>query len=108
SQAAAALGLTLLDRNELYAMSDYITLHVALTTETQGMLNDEAFARMKKGVRVVNCARGELIDGTALAKAVTDGKVAGAALDVFQTEPPAAGEPLLAKEQCFATPHLGG
>src|SRR5262249_40522684 len=59
SQNAADLGVTLVSREELYAQSDYITLHVALTTETQGMLNDAAFAQMKKGVRIVNCARGE-------------------------------------------------
>ena len=62
---------------------------------------------MKKGVRIVNCARGELIDGEALRKAIESGKVAGAALDVFQTEPP-VGEPLLEFENVLATPHIGG
>ena len=71
------------------------------------MLNDAAFANMKKGVRIVNCARGELIDGEALRKAIESGKVAGAALDVFQTEPP-VGEPLLELDQVLATPHIGG
>ena len=108
SQSATDLGVTLLRLNELYAQSEYITLHVALTAETHGMLNDAAFAEMKKGVRVVNCARGELIDGEALRKAIEGGKVAGAALDVFQTEPPAAGEPLLAFDTVLATPHIGG
>lgn len=108
SQAAADLGVPLATLDELYRQADYITLHVALTTETQGMLNDAAFAKMKKGVRVVNCARGELIDGAALAKAVQSGHVAGAALDVFQTEPPDAGEPLLALDSVLATPHIGG
>ena len=107
SQAAADLSTILLPLNDLFAQSDYITLHVALTTETYGMLNDAAFARMKKGVKIVNCARGELIDGEALRKAIESGKVGGAALDVFQTEPP-VGEPLLAFENVLATPHIGG
>ena len=108
SQSAADLGITLVSREELYAQSDYITLHVALTTETQGMINDTTLAMMKKGVRIVNCARGELMDGDALRRAIESGHVGGAALDVFQTEPPAAGEPLLALESVLATPHIGG
>jgi D-3-phosphoglycerate dehydrogenase len=106
-EAAADLGVALVSREELYAQSDYITLHVALTTETMGMLNQAAFAKMKKGVRVVNCARGELVDVEALRQAIESGKVAGAALDVLQTEPPQAGEPLLAMDQVLATPHIG-
>jgi D-3-phosphoglycerate dehydrogenase len=107
SRTAADLSTTLLSLEELYPECDYITLHVALTTETYGMLNDAAFAAMKQGVRIVNCARGELIDGEALRKAIESGKVAGAALDVFQTEPPRS-EPLLAFENVLATPHIGG
>jgi D-3-phosphoglycerate dehydrogenase / 2-oxoglutarate reductase len=108
SRTASELGVPLITVDELFAQSDYISLHVALTTETQGILNDKAFAKMKKGVRVVNCARGELIDGDALRRALESGQVAGAALDVFQTEPPAAGEPLLAIDTVIATPHIGG
>src|SRR5215469_11961043 len=108
SVTASELGVKLIGRDQLFAQSDYITLHVALTTETQGMLNDAAFANMKKGVRIVNCARGELIDGEALCRAMQSGQVSGAALDVFQTEPPATGEPLLAFETLIATPHIGG
>src|SRR6202451_202930 len=70
SVTAADVGVTLVSVDELYAQSDYITLHVALTVETQGILNDSAFAKMKKGVRVVNCARGELIDGDALRRSM--------------------------------------
>ena len=108
SETAADLGVTLVSREELYRQADYISLHVALTTETLGMLNDEAFATMKTGTRIVNCARGELVDVAALRRAIETGKIAGAALDVLQTEPPDAGEPLLALDQVFATPHIGG
>lgn len=108
SQTAADLGAQLAPLTMLYAASDFITLHVALTPETIQMLNAETFARMKQGVRIVNCARGELIDAEALQGALESGKVAGAALDVFQTEPPAAGEPLLAMDNVIATPHIGG
>jgi D-3-phosphoglycerate dehydrogenase len=107
SRSAIDLGTTLMSLDELYAQADYITLHVALTTTTYGMLDETAFAKMKKGVRIVNCARGELIDGVALKKAIESGKVSGAALDVFQTEPP-VGEPLLAFDNVLATPHIGG
>jgi D-3-phosphoglycerate dehydrogenase len=72
------------------------------------LLNDAAFAKMKHGVRIVNCARGELIDAEALRRAIENGRVAGAALDVFQTEPPAAGEPLLKRDEVVCTPHIGG
>lgn len=105
---AVDLGVSLVGLDELYAQSDYITLHVAITQETNRMLNDGAFAKMKSGVRIVNCARGELIDGAALARAIQSGKVVGAAIDVFETEPPAAGDPLLALEAVLATPHIGG
>lgn len=108
SKTAADLGIELVKLEDLYAQSDYITLHVALTSETVQMLNDKAFAQMKPGVRVVNCARGELLDAEALRHALESGKVAGAALDVFQVEPPAAGDALLAMDQVLATPHIGG
>ena len=91
SKIAQDLGVELVDLPALYAGSDYITLHVAATPETQGMLSREAFAQMKTGVRIVNCARGELVDEAALQEAIASGKVAGAALDVFATEPPPAG-----------------
>jgi D-3-phosphoglycerate dehydrogenase len=81
---------------------------MALTPETTRMLNAEAFELMKPGVRVVNCARGELIDVEALRLAMESGKVAGAGLDVFDPEPPPPGFPLFAQENVVATPHIGG
>ncbi|MEK7407019.1 MAG: phosphoglycerate dehydrogenase [Acidobacteriota bacterium] len=108
AQMAADLDIELVDAARLYAESDYITLHVALTPETRGMLSREAFARMKPGVRLVNCARGELIDHEALREAIEAGKVAGAALDVFLPEPPPPGYPLLGLEAVVATPHIAG
>jgi D-3-phosphoglycerate dehydrogenase len=108
SQTAKDAGVDLVDLPTLYATSDYITLHTALTLESNHMLSGEAFAKMKRGVRIVNCARGELIDQDALREAMTSGKVAGAALDVFEKEPPSADDPLLAMENFIATPHIGG
>jgi len=108
SKIGADLGVELIDLPSLYAVSDYITLHVAATPETQGMLNHAAFEQMKPGVRIVNCARGELVDEGALAEALASGKVAGAALDVFAVEPPPSGEPLFAASGVVATPHIGG
>src|SRR6266850_7153914 len=96
SRIARDLNVELVALPELYAQSDYITLHVSLTPETEGLLSREAFGWMKPGVRIVNCARGELIDDAALREAIESGKVAGAALDVFTIEPPPAGYPLFA------------
>jgi D-3-phosphoglycerate dehydrogenase / 2-oxoglutarate reductase len=107
SQSARDLGVELMPLNQLYAESDYITLHVSLTPETDHMLNAEAFAAMRPGVRIVNCARGELIDANALQSAIENGQVAGAALDVFEKEPPGES-PLLRLEPIVATPHIGG
>ncbi len=107
-QTAKDLSVALVDLNELYAASDYITLHVAATPETIRMLSAEAFAKMKRGVHIVNCARGELIDDAALKAAIEQGQVAGAALDVFKPEPPAADYPLFALEPVIATPHIAG
>jgi D-3-phosphoglycerate dehydrogenase / 2-oxoglutarate reductase len=105
---AADLGVSLVSLDDLYKRSDYITLHVAITEETNKMLDDAAFAKMKTGVRIVHCDRGELVDDLALARAIQSGKVAGAAIDVFETEPPPADDPLLALEPVLATPHIGG
>lgn len=91
---------------EVYAEADVVTLHLPLTDETQGLLDAAAFERMKDGVRIVNAARGDLIDEEALVAAIRSGKVAGAALDVFRTEPYSG--PLLELSQVVVTPHLAG
>ncbi|HLN98911.1 MAG TPA: phosphoglycerate dehydrogenase [Pyrinomonadaceae bacterium] len=93
--------------NELFATADFITIHTPLTNETRGVIGREAFTLMKKGVRLVNCARGGLIDEDALYDAIKAGTVAGAALDVFVAEPPPQNHPLLLLDEVIATPHLG-
>jgi D-3-phosphoglycerate dehydrogenase / 2-oxoglutarate reductase len=93
--------------DQVLASADFLTVHTPLTAETRGILGAEAFAKMKDGVRVINCARGGLVDETALYDAIKSGKVAGAALDVFVTEPPAPDHPLIMLEEVVATPHLG-
>jgi D-3-phosphoglycerate dehydrogenase / 2-oxoglutarate reductase len=105
---AKDLGIQLVSLHDLYRKSDYITVHVSLTPETDKFLNKEAFALMKKGVRLVNCARGELLDESALKTAIESGKVAGAALDVFLKEPTDSTHPLFGLDQVLATPHIGG
>jgi D-3-phosphoglycerate dehydrogenase len=105
---AKDLGIQLVSLADLYRKSDYITVHVSLTPETDKFLNKEAFAQMKQGVRLVNCARGELLDESALKAAIESGKVAGAALDVFLKEPTDSTHPLFGLDQVLATTHIGG
>jgi D-3-phosphoglycerate dehydrogenase / 2-oxoglutarate reductase len=100
-------GIRLTGLDELYSTADYITLHVGLTPQTAGMINAASIAKMKKGVRLVNCARGELVNESDLAQALKQGQVAAAALDVFAEEPP-RNSPLLALENIVLTPHVGG
>ena len=104
---ARDIGVELVSLDDLYTQADYITLHVAHTPETERMLNADAFAKMKAGVRIVNCARGELVDEGDLQAAISSGKVAGAALDVFLKEPPEQ-HPLFQLEPIVATPHIAG
>ena len=92
--------------DDVYAEADVVTLHLPLNDETEGLLNASAFERMKDGVRIVNAARGGLVDEDALVAAIRSGKVAGAALDVFRTEPYSG--PLLELPQVVVTPHLAG
>ena len=104
---ARDLGIEVVPFDEVLARADFLTVHTPLTAETRAMVDKEAFSKMKKGVRVINCARGGLIDEEALYEAIKSGIVAGAALDVFVQEPPPADHPLLGLEEVIATPHLG-
>lgn len=101
-------GAAMLDNLEdLYSQADYLSLHAVVTDETRHMINVEAIASMKDGVRIINAARGSLIDTFALADAIKAGKVAGAALDVYETEPPDENNPLIGLDGVVHTPHLG-
>ncbi len=106
SDAASKLGLEMVALDEVFRRSDFITVHTPLTEETKGILGEHAFSMCKQGLRVVNCARGGIIDEQALLKALESGKVAGAAFDVFEKEPP-TDNPLLKHPKVIATPHLG-
>lgn len=104
---AKSLQVEVVELNELLERSDIITVHMPFSDETKGMIGRPAFAKMKKGVRILNCARGGIVDEAALAEALESGKVAGAALDVFVEEPPPADHPLRKFPQVIMTPHLG-
>ena len=103
---ARNLGVEKLGLDELLARADFITLHAPLNEGTRQVINAAALAKMKRGVRIINCARGELVNEVALKAAIESGIVAGAALDVFAKEP-ARDNPLFALDQVVATPHLG-
>lgn len=105
---AKALGVDLREHvGDIYAVADFITVHMPATEETKGMIDAAAFAKMKKGVRVLNCARGGIIKEADLLAAMQSGHVAGAGLDVYETEPPPADFPLRALPGIVMTPHLG-
>jgi D-3-phosphoglycerate dehydrogenase / 2-oxoglutarate reductase len=104
---ATRLRVELVSLDTLYARADFLTVHMPLTEETRGLIDAVAFAKMKKGVRIINCARGGIVDEHALHDAILNGIVAGAALDVFVKEPPPATHPLLQLDQVICTPHLG-
>ena len=99
--------IRLVSAEELFSLADYITLHVGLTPQTTGIINAATLATMKKGVRIVNCARGELVVEADLAAALRSGHVAGAALDVFHEEPP-KNSPFAALDNVILTPHIAG
>ena len=105
-EKAKELGIESVDLKNLFKSSDYITVHTPLTDETAHIISNKEFDIMKKGVRVINCARGGIIDEKALVKAIESGKVAGAALDVYEEEPPKNSK-LLKLDNVVLTPHLG-
>lgn len=106
-EKAAQIGIELVSLDDVLKNADFITFHTPLTPETKYLLNEKNLQKVKKGVRIINCARGGIIDEKALARAIREGRVAGAALDVLEEEPPQNGNPLLALEQVVITPHLG-
>jgi D-3-phosphoglycerate dehydrogenase len=107
AEKAAAIGAELVTLDDLYARADFITVHLPLTDESRHIINERTIAKMKDGVLIVNDARGGIIDENALLAALESGKVAGAALDVFEQEPPPSDYPLLRHERIIVTPHLG-
>ncbi|MGC1272059.1 MAG: phosphoglycerate dehydrogenase [Planctomycetaceae bacterium] len=108
AEKAAEQGIELVrDVDELVPRVDYLTVHTPLTPETENLIDAARLAKMKKGVRLINCARGGIINETALADAIESGHVGGAALDVFVTEPPAADDRLRRLDSVLLTPHLG-
>jgi len=104
---AKALQVDLVELDDLYARADFITVHMPMSDETRGLVNAAAFAKMKTGVCVINCARGGIINETDLMAAIQSGKVAGAALDVYEAEPLPKDSPLRSLPQIIMTPHLG-
>lgn len=105
SERAKELGVSLVTLDELLGESDYISTHTPLTKETKNLIGADAFKKMRNGVRIINCARGGIIDEKALVEAIKSGKVGGVALDVFENEPP-KDSPLLEMEEVIATPHI--
>ena len=97
----------LVSLDELFGRADFVTVHVPATNETRGLIDAAAIAKMKKGVRIVNCARGGIVDEQAVADAIASGQVAGAAFDVFSQEPPDEKNPVIQLPTVVATPHLG-
>ncbi|MBI4547556.1 MAG: phosphoglycerate dehydrogenase [Ignavibacteriae bacterium] len=105
-ESGQKIGVEIVQLDDLYERSDVISIHSPLTSETKGMIGQKALSKCKRGVKIINCARGEILDETALLEALEEGRVGGAALDVFTIEPP-TGSPLLLHPNVIATPHLG-
>ena len=106
-EAAEKMGVEVVDLDELYQRSDFISVHVPKTDETKNLIDSEAFKKMKKGVRLINCARGGIVNEADMSEALKKGLVAGAAFDVFSSEPPDKDNPLLEQDNVILTPHLG-
>lgn len=106
-EVAEELGVQVVELKQLFESSDFITVHTPLTDDTKHMISTREFTVMKKGVRIINCARGGIIDEAALSEAINQGRVAAAALDVFEKEPLASDNPLLKLDNVILTPHLG-
>ena len=104
---AKAMGIKLVELEELFPVADFITLHLPKTAETKNLLNKENFAKMKLGVRIINCARGGVVNEGDLAVAIEQGIIAGAAIDVWEKEPVDFENPLIKLDQVVVTPHLG-
>ena len=107
AESAEELGIKPVSINDLFKNSDYITIHTPVNDATRNLLNKDAFKQMRKGIYIINCARGGIVNEKDLEWAIKEGIVKGAALDVFEQEPPPADHPLLSLEQVICTPHLG-
>jgi len=103
---AHAIGVALVDKEDLLRKADVVSIHAALTAETRGLIGRRELSMMKRTAIVVNCARGEIVQEAALAEALSQGTISGAALDVFENEPP-TGSPILKAPNVMFTPHLG-
>src|SRR4030067_2899759 len=106
-EAADRMGVEMVSLDELYKRSDFISVHVPLTNETKNLVNKAAFSKMKQGVKLINCARGGIVNEKDLFDAIKEGIVSGAALDVFEKEPTPQDKPLLGMEEVILTPPLG-
>ncbi|MFN8376843.1 MAG: hydroxyacid dehydrogenase [Anaerolineae bacterium] len=106
AEVAADMGVTLASLETLFGQSDFITLHTLLTNETREMINKDSIAKMKQGVRIIDAARGALINEADLAEGLKSGQVGGAALDVYVNEPPEANNPLIGLPNVVHTPHV--
>jgi D-3-phosphoglycerate dehydrogenase / 2-oxoglutarate reductase len=107
AEVAAKNGVELVTREKLFERADYITVHVPLNDSTRNLINKKTIETMKTGVRILNCARGGIVNESDLIDGLNSGKIAGAAIDVFEEEPPPKDNPLLKHERVICTPHLG-